>query len=108
MKPAVVEKITNEKGETVQSFQPKVIRRVLSEEGARAVTELLKATTEKGGTGEGAVAAGYEVAGKTGTAQKVDPRWGGYDDDRYLSAFMGFAPADEPKMALLVVVDEPQ
>ena len=108
MKPTVVERITDEKGETVQSFQPKAIRRVLSEKGARDVAAMLKVTTEKGGTGEGAVPTGYEVAGKTGTAQKVDTRWGGYADDRYVSAFMGFAPADEPKMVLLVVVDEPQ
>ena len=108
MKPTVVERITNEKGETVQSFQPKAIRRVLSEKGAKAVAALLKVTTEKGGTGEGAVPTGYEIAGKTGTAQKVDDRWGGYADDRYVSAFMGFAPADAPKMVLLVVVDEPQ
>ena len=108
MKPTVVERITNEKGETVQSFQPQPIRRVLSERGARAVGAMLEVTTEKGGTGAGAVPAGYEVAGKTGTAQKVDARWGGYADDRYVSAFMGFAPADEPKMVLLVVVDEPQ
>jgi cell division protein FtsI (penicillin-binding protein 3) len=97
MKPTVVERITNEKGETVQSFQPRPIRRVLSEKGARAVAAMLEATTEKGGTGEGAVPTGFEVAGKTGTAQKVDARWGGYADDRYVSAFMGFALADEPK-----------
>jgi cell division protein FtsI (penicillin-binding protein 3) len=69
---------------------------------------LLKATTEKGGTGEGAVPSGYEVAGKTGTAQKVDSLLGGYSEDRYTSSFMGFAPAEEPKLVLLVVVDEPQ
>jgi cell division protein FtsI (penicillin-binding protein 3) len=72
------------------------------------VTALLKATTEKGGTGEGAVPAGYEVAGKTGTAQKVDSLLGGYSEDRYTSGFMGFAPAEEPKLVLLVVIDEPQ
>jgi cell division protein FtsI (penicillin-binding protein 3) len=81
---------------------------VISEETAKKVTALLKATTEKGGTGEGAVPAGYEVAGKTGTAQKVDSILGGYSEDRYLSGFMGFAPAEEPKLVLLVVVDEPQ
>ena len=52
--------------------------------------------------------AGYEVAGKTGTAQKVDSLLGGYSEDRYTSSFMGFAPAEEPKLALLVVIDEPQ
>ena len=107
MKPYVVEKITNEKGETVQSFQPQVIRKVISEDMAKNVTVLLKATTEKGGTGEGAVPAGYDVAGKTGTAQKADTQLGGYED-HYNSGFMGFAPADDPKVVLLVVIDEPQ
>ena len=108
MKPYVVEKITNEKGEVVQSFQPETIRKVVSGETAKKVTMLLKATTEKGGTGEGAVPAGYEVAGKTGTAQKVDSLLGGYSENRYISGFMGFAPAEAPKIALLVVIDEPQ
>ncbi len=108
MKPHVVEKIIDEKGEVVQSFQPEVARKVISEETAKRVMALLKATTEKGGTGEGAVPAGYEVAGKTGTAQKVDSLLGGYSEDRYTSGFMGFAPAEEPKLVLLVVIDEPQ
>jgi cell division protein FtsI (penicillin-binding protein 3) len=108
MKPYVVEKIMNEKGEVVQSFQPETVRRVVSVETAKKVTMLLKATTEKGGTGEGAVPAGYEVAGKTGTAQKVDSLLGGYSENRYISGFMGFAPVEDPKLALLVVIDEPQ
>jgi len=108
MKPYVVEKIMDEKGEVVQSFQPEIVRKIISEETAKKVTALLKATTEKGGTGEGAVPAGYEVAGKTGTAQKVDSLLGGYSEDRYTSGFMGFAPAEEPKLVLLVVIDEPQ
>ncbi|NWF92679.1 MAG: transpeptidase family protein [Syntrophaceae bacterium] len=108
MRPYVVEKITSEKGETIQSFQPEVIRRVISEETARKVAALLKATTEKGGTGEAAVPAGYEVAGKTGTAQKVDPVLGGYSEEHFISGFMGFAPAQDPKIVLVVVIDEPQ
>ena len=107
MKPYIVEKITNEKGETVESFQPQLVRKVISEDVARNVTLLLKASTEKGGTGEAAVPAGYEVAGKTGTAQKANTQLGGYED-RYNSGFMGFAPADDPKVVLLVVIDEPQ
>jgi cell division protein FtsI (penicillin-binding protein 3) len=108
MKPYIVEKITDEKGEVSQSFQPEAVRRVISEETAKKMTALLKATTEKGGTGEEAVPAGYEVAGKTGTAQKVEPLLGGYSEDRFNSGFMGFAPADEPKIVLLVVIDEPR
>ncbi len=108
MRPYVVEKILNEKGEVVQSFQPETVRRVISGATAEKVAVLLKATTEKGGTGEGAVPAGYDVAGKTGTAQKVDSLLGGYSENRYTSSFMGFAPFEEPKLVLLVVVDEPQ
>jgi len=108
MKPYVVERIMNEKGETVQSFKPEPVRKVISEETARRMTVMLKAATEKGGTGEEATPAGYEVAGKTGTAQKADSLLGGYSEDRYVSGFMGFAPADAPKLVLLVIVDEPQ
>ncbi len=108
MKPYVVERIKDEKGEVKQSFQPEVMRKVISEETAKKVTALLKTTTEKGGTGEAAVPVGYEVAGKTGTAQKADPSLGGYSEDRFTSAFMGFAPAEDPKIVLLIVVDEPQ
>jgi cell division protein FtsI (penicillin-binding protein 3) len=108
MKPYIVEKITNEKGEVIQSFQPEMVRRVISEETAKKVTALLKTTTEKGGTGEGAIPAGYEVAGKTGTAQKVESLLGEYSEDRFDCGFMGFAPAEDPKIVLLVVIDEPQ
>ena len=108
MKPQVVERITNEKGVVIQSFKPGTVRRVISEETSRKVMALLKATTEKGGTGEQAVPQGYEVGGKTGTAQKVDSILGGYSEDRFTSGFMGFAPADEPKIVVLVVIDEPR
>ncbi|MGB9628197.1 MAG: penicillin-binding protein [Thermodesulfobacteriota bacterium] len=108
MKPYVVEKITDEKGGLTQSFQPEAIRRVISEETARTLSNLLKSATEKGGTGEMAVPNGYEVAGKTGTAQKPNTLLGGYYEDRYLSGFMGFGPLDRPKIVLLVVIDEPQ
>ncbi len=108
MKPYVVEKIMDEKGQIVQSFQPEIVRKVISAETAKKVTALLKTTTEKGGTGEGAVPAGYEAAGKTGTAQKVDSLLSRYSEDHYISGFMGFAPPEEPKIVLLIIVDEPQ
>jgi len=108
MKPYMVERITDEKGEVVQSFEPEVVRRVISEETAKKMAALLKTTTEKGGTGEEAVPIGYEVAGKTGTAQKADTLLGGYSEDRYVSGFIGFTPVDGPKLVLLVVIDEPQ
>lgn len=108
MKPQVVEKITDEKGEVIQSFRPETVRRVISEETSRKVMALLKGTTEKGGTGEQAIPQGYEVGGKTGTAQKVDNVLGGYSEDRFTSGFIGFAPAEEPKIVVLVAIDEPR
>jgi cell division protein FtsI (penicillin-binding protein 3) len=108
MKPYVVERIADDQGEVSQSFQPEVVRRVISAETAKRVTALLKMATEKGGTGEEAVPAGYEVAGKTGTAQKTEPLLGGYSEDRFYCSFMGFAPVEDPKIVLLIVIDEPQ
>jgi cell division protein FtsI (penicillin-binding protein 3) len=108
MKPTLVEKITNEKDEVVESFQPQKIRRVISEETARKVVSLLRGATERGGTGEGAVPAGYEVAGKTGTAQKLEPLFKEYSEDRTQAGFMGFVPPEDPKIVLLVIIDEPQ
>jgi len=108
MRPYIVEKITDEKGEVIQTFQPEEVKRVLSEETCKTLISLLKATTEKGGTGEQAVPQGYEIAGKTGTAQKVDPILGGYSTEHYMSGFMGLAPLEDPKMVVVVVIDEPR
>jgi cell division protein FtsI (penicillin-binding protein 3) len=108
MKPYVVEKVTNEKEVEIQSFKPRPVRRVISEETSQSVMALLRGTTEKGGTGEQAVPQGYEVGGKTGTAQKADSLLGGYSEDKFISSFMGFAPAEDPKIVVLVVIDEPQ
>src|SRR5439155_307134 len=82
------------------------VRRVLKEESAREVTAMLEEVVEKG-TGTRAALVGHRAAGKTGTAQKVDPVAGGYGEKR-LSSFLGFAPADEPRVAILVAIDEPE
>ncbi len=108
MRPQIVERITDERGKVIQSFQPEAVRRVISAETSQKVMALLKAATEKGGTGEQAVPQGYEVAGKTGTAQKVDGFSGGYSEDKFTSGFIGCAPADQPQIVVLVVIDEPR
>jgi cell division protein FtsI (penicillin-binding protein 3) len=108
MRPYAVEKLTNEEGKVVRRFEPTAVRKVISEETAKKVTALLTATTGKGGTGEGAVPEGYTIAGKTGTAQKVEARSNGYLEDRFICGFMGFAPLEDPKIALLVILNEPQ
>jgi cell division protein FtsI (penicillin-binding protein 3) len=73
---------------------------------ARTISAMLEEVVEKG-TGTKARVNGFRVAGKTGTAQKVDPVRGGYGEKR-LASFLGFLPADEPRLALLVAVDEPE
>ena len=80
---------------------------VLSPEVAQRMRQYLRAVVEEG-TGELATVHGYEVAGKTGTAQKVIPGRRGYASGKYVASFVGFAPADNPRIAVLVVVDEPR
>ena len=108
MRPHVVDRIINQKGEVIRSFQPEVVQRVLAPETCLEVTRILKEVPEPGGTGTKAALPGYEVAGKTGTAQKIDPILRKYADDRYIGSFMGYVPADTPRLAILVVIDEPK
>jgi len=82
-------------------------RRVVSEQTAASVREMLRGVLASGGTASEASIPGYDLAGKTGTAQKVDPD-GQYSSTRYIASFMGFAPASHPQLLVSVVVDEPQ
>ena len=106
MKPSIVRTVVDAHGRTVMEFTPEVISRPISEETARTMQHLLTRVTEDGGTGRRARIDGYRVAGKTGTAQKAIP--GGYSHDANIASFMGFLPADNPELAIIVVVDEPQ
>jgi cell division protein FtsI (penicillin-binding protein 3) len=81
-------------------------RRVMSEATARAMVGIMRGVTETGGTAKQAAIDGYPVAGKTGTAQKAVN--GHYDPDKYVASFVGFAPAQDPRIALIVLMDEPQ
>jgi cell division protein FtsI (penicillin-binding protein 3) len=74
---------------------------------ARTVAEMLTAVVEEGGTGVEAAMDGFRVAGKTATAQKVDPATGKYSEDKYTASFVGFVPADKPRLVIAVVLDEP-
>ena len=82
-------------------------KRILSEATASSLRRMLEGVLGPGGTASGAAIKGYELAGKTGTAQKVDPH-GGYSDSAYVASFVGFAPANHPKLLVAVMVDEPQ
>ncbi|HXV20588.1 MAG TPA: penicillin-binding transpeptidase domain-containing protein [Desulfuromonadales bacterium] len=107
MAPYVVERVVNSYGETQEQNEPRVVRRVVSADVARQVRELMSMTTEEGGTGTLATVPGFRVAGKTGTAQKADPVTGGYSVDKRVSSFVGFVPAEAPRLVILVVMDEP-
>ncbi|MEW6616300.1 MAG: penicillin-binding transpeptidase domain-containing protein [Thermodesulfobacteriota bacterium] len=108
MKPYIVKQIVSPEGKIIKEFSPQVVRRVISEKTARDVTSIMKTTVLQGGTGTKASMDGYEVAGKTGTAQKPNPSLGGYFNDKYIALFMGFTPADDPNVAILVLIDEPR
>ncbi len=108
MEPRIIKRIVAANGGVVKEFHPVVSKRVVSQETALKVTNILKGVTMKGGTGERASVPFVEVAGKTGTAQKPDPVNRGYEPGKYVSSFLGFAPADSPKLAIIVMVDEPE
>lgn len=107
MKPYVVSEIISPAGEVIKNFSPHVERRVISTETAIKTRNILKKVVEEGGTARKAYIKGNLVAGKTGTAQMVDPATGRYSSNKFVSSFVGFVPADNPAFALVVVVYEP-
>ncbi len=108
MAPYVVERVVDSFGQVIEYRQPTVVRQVVSEEVARKVRQIMFDTTEEGGTGTLAAVPGYRIAGKTGTAQKVDPVTGGYSMDKMVASFVGMAPAEGARLVVLVVIDEPE
>ncbi len=102
--------IVKEPGKSVkgEGSRSKIKRRVLSEATTETMAEILKEVVAEKGTGRRAAVAGYAVAGKTGTAQKFDRALGRYSKERSVSSFVGFVPAEDPVVTILVVVDEPQ
>ncbi len=108
MKPYVVSDVISPSGEIVKRVRPEIVRRVVSAKTAGKVTEMLKTVVEEGGTATKAYIKGNLVAGKTGTAQVFDNKAGRYSRSKFISSFVGFVPADDPKIALIVVVYEPK
>ena len=82
-------------------------KRIISEATAASIRSMLEGVLGPGGTASGAAIPGYQLAGKTGTANKVDPVTGQYSDSKYVSSFVGFAPAEHPRLLVAVMVDEP-
>jgi cell division protein FtsI (penicillin-binding protein 3) len=108
MKPYIVSDIISPDGKVIKRVSPEVEKRSVSRATAETVTEILKMVVEEGGTAQKADMRGNLVAGKTGTAQIFDLEAGRYSRDKFVSSFVGFVPADNPVIALIVVVYEPE
>ena len=107
MKPRIVKAITDENGQIVKTHDPESRGQAISARTAEILKDMMFSVTAEEGTGSRAVPAGYTVCGKTGTAQKINAR-GTYENCEYNGVFVGFSPKDAPKLAVLVVIDEPQ
>ncbi len=107
MEPIIVKKTTTASGEIVDTASPKVRHQVVPVHIARTLSEMLVGVTEGEGTGVEAALSGYVVAGKTATAQKTDPATGRYSLEKYVASFVGYVPANKPRLAISIVIDEP-
>lgn len=107
IRPHIVSGVIEGHGD-VRPVKPELVQRVISKNTSRKMTEILKEAVGPAGTGKLAVVNGFSTAGKTGTAQKIDPETGRYSRSRFVSSFVGFVPADSPEIAILVVVNEPK
>lgn len=106
MRPFVVKQIVDPDGKVVLRNQPQTLGHPIGRETAALMRSLLTRVTEEGGTGAKAAIDGFKVAGKTGTAQKVVG--GHYSETDYMASFVGFLPAEDPEIGMIVVMDEPQ
>lgn len=104
LQPHLVKELTDSQGHVVQSFQPQVVRQVVSEQTANEIKTIMQFVVEQGG-GKEARIPGYTVGGKTGTANKPDK--GGYSANKVICSYVGMAPMENPQLAVLVIVDEP-
>ncbi|HHW91530.1 MAG TPA: PASTA domain-containing protein [Firmicutes bacterium] len=105
LQPQIVREIYDHEGNLVQGYTPKPVGQVVSRQTARELAGYLQQVVADG-TGRGAAVEGYNLAGKTGTAQKIIN--GHYASDKHVASFVGFGPVEDPQLAVLVVVDEPK
>jgi cell division protein FtsI/penicillin-binding protein 2 len=106
MRPMIVSQLQERDGGVVERYTPQRVRQVISAETSRQMIEALKTVATKEGTAAEAAMKNYVVAGKTGTAQKVEN--GTYASGKFISSFIGFFPADKPELLISVVMDEPK
>lgn len=102
LRPFVVKKFVDDDGNVIEEFETEVIRRVISEETSELLCRVLENVVTDG-SGKSAFIKGYHIAGKTGTSEK-QPR----GNQKYIASFVGFAPANDPQIACLCILDEPE
>jgi cell division protein FtsI (penicillin-binding protein 3) len=105
--PRIVKSITTAEGKTITTLSPVTLRQVISPQTARQIGNALRGVVSDRGTAAAAAVPGFTIAGKTGTAQKVDPN-GGYEHGKYVVSFSGYLPADHPEFVGMVVLDDAQ
>jgi cell division protein FtsI/penicillin-binding protein 2 len=106
MRPMLVSRLENRDGSVMQKYNPQRVRQVISDAADKMMIEALKTVVSPEGTAAGAALKNYTVAGKTGTAQKVED--GAYVHGKYIASFIGFFPADNPQLCISIVMDEPK
>lgn len=106
LEPYIIDKIVMPDGRVLRQGQKKIVRRVITEDVAGQMRMMMEKVVSEGG-GKPAHIAGYQIAGKTGTAEKLAEQ-GGYAPGEYIASFVGFVPAANPQYAMLVMLDTPQ
>jgi cell division protein FtsI/penicillin-binding protein 2 len=108
LKPQILKAVIANDGTPIREVTPEIVRQVMTKEAASKVRQSLATVVSKQGTAELAAVPGFEVLGKTGTAQKFNPASGKYYDHRYTVSFAGMLPAADPAFVCIVVIDDPQ
>ena len=108
MMPQIVDSVVDDQGNKIVDFQPMALRRVVSDTASAKLRSALKEVVSKRGTAFAATIPGYSAGGKTGTAQIAKPGGGGYYDNRYVTSFVGFFPADNPQVVCMVMACDPK
>jgi len=106
MHPMLVKCLMDRNGKVIQQYEPQRVRQIVSDDTTKQMIEALKTVVTADGTAPGAAMKEYVVAGKTGTAQKVEN--GAYVHGKYFASFIGFFPADNPQLIISIVMDEPK
>ena len=106
-KPYLVEKVISADGSIVEEYEPTLVRQVISEATSKAVCQILE-TVVSDGSGRTAAVPGYKIGGKTGTSEKLDQLDEEGKVKAYVSSFLGVAPADDPQIVILLLLDEAQ